>query len=100
MARLHFRDVPKPEPPARTPSEIDRYRAIEAAKRRHGDALRQARSRYDAELHYALRSRHAHLIADQAREQLERDFEEADRVLAEALAEVRSTQSTASTIWA
>jgi hypothetical protein len=88
--RLEFRYVPKPEAPARTPSEIDRYRAIEAAKRRHTDALRQARSRYDAELHYALRSPHAHLIADQARAQLERDLAAADKALKDALRQAHS----------
>jgi hypothetical protein len=86
MARLCFREVPAREAePAKAPDEIDPYRAIEAARQRHEETLRQARSRYDAELHAALRQPDAHALVDAARAQLERDLAEAARVLADAL---------------
>jgi hypothetical protein len=88
--RLEFRDVPKrAKAPSKAPDEIDLYRAVEAAKRKHADTLRQARSRYDAELHYAPRSHDAHAVADAARAQLERDLQAADKALNEALAAAR-----------
>jgi hypothetical protein len=70
------------------------YRAIHEARRHHQDALRAARSRYEAAIYQAcnaIRRQSATEpdIAVAARRQLEADIASADRELAETLKSIR-----------